>query len=191
MRHLIVIFASLAISACSDIIIRTDYQPGTDFNALKTYAWAPDNRQKTGNPVLDSSLLNNRIRNALEQNLSAIGFRHVKPEQADVYLTYYLTLESRIESFPTTISYYGHGGHHRGSSYGFAYGYGSEIQEFKYNTLYIDLISPVSKQIIWRGFAESLLEDSLTPEQRELRINTIVSKIMRQYPPGRKPVKQQ
>ena len=189
MRLLTVLLASLVISACSDIIIRTDYQPGTDFSTYKSYAWLPDIQQKTGNPALDSSLLNNRIRNALEQNMSAIGFRRVNPDQADVYLTYYLTLESRIESFPTTITYYR--GYHRGRSYGYAYGYGSEIQEYQYNTLYIDLISPASKQIIWRGTAESLLEDSSTPEQRVQRVNKIVSKIMQEYPPGRKPAKQE
>ncbi len=188
MRLLVVILASLTISACSDLIIRTDYQPGTDFSALKTYAWLPDMQQKTGNPALDSSLLNNRIRNALEYNMRAIGFRSVNPDQADVYLTYYLTLESRLESFPTTTTYYG--GYNHGRSYGYALGYGNEIQEFQYNTLYIDLISPTSKQILWRGSAESLLEDSSSPEQREQRVNKIVSTIMQEYPPGRAPSKQ-
>jgi len=191
MRLLIVSLASLFIGACTDIIIRTDYQPGTDFNALHNYAWLPDMQTKTGNPALDSSLLNNRIRNALEQNMGSIGFHQVDPGEADVYLTYYLTLESRIESFPTTITYYGYGGHHRGRSYGYAVGYGNDIQEFQYNTLYVDLISPTSKQIIWRGSAESLLEDYSTPEQREQRVNKIVSKIMLQYPPGKSPVKRQ
>jgi len=188
MRLLVVMLASLIISACTDLVIRTDYQPGTQFSSLKTYAWLPDMQQKTGNPALDSSLLNNRIRNALEQNMSAIGFRSVAPEQADVYLTYYLTLESRIESFPTTITYYGYRGHRRGG--GYAYGYGNDIQEYKYNTLYVDMISPANKQIIWRGTAESLLEDSSTPEKREQRVNHIVSQIMQRYPPGRNPVKQ-
>jgi len=187
MRLLVVILASLTVSACSDIIIRTDYQPGTHFSSLKTYAWLPDIQKKTGNPALDSSLLNNRIRNALEVNMRAIGFRRVSPDQADVYLAYYITLESRIESFPTSMTYYN--GPHYGRSYGYAFGYGNEIQEFQYNTLYVDLISPSSKQIIWRGSAESLLEDSSTPEKRELRVNNIVSKIMQEYPPGRKPAK--
>jgi len=188
MRLLAIILTSLTISACTDIIIQTDYQPGTDFSALKTYAWLPDMQQKTGNPALDSSLLNNRIRSALEQDMSNIGFRLVSPGQADVFLTYYITLESRIESFPATMTYYR--GPHRGRSYGYAYGYGSEIQEYQYNTLYVDLISPVSKQILWRGSAESLLDESSSPELREQRVNHIVSKIMQEYPPGRKPVKQ-
>lgn len=188
MRLLTIILASLTISACADIIIRTDYQPGTDFSTLKSYAWLPDIQQETGNPALDSSLLNNRIRKALEQNMAAIGFRRANPGQADVYLTYFVTLESRIVSFPATFTSYR--GYHRGRSYGYAYGYGSEIQEYQYNTLYIDLISPASKQIIWRGSAESLLEDSSTPEQKEQRVNKIVSKIMQEYPPGRKTAKQ-
>lgn len=185
MRHLAIIIACLVISACADLVIRTDYQPGTDYSLLKSYAWLPDIPLKTGNPALDSSLMNNRIRNALERSMYVHGFHRVEPDQADVYLAYYLTLESRIESFPTRITYYGH--HRHGKSFGYSYGYRNEIQEYQYNTLYIDLISPTSEQTLWRGSAESLLQDYTTPEQREQRINEVVARIMQEYPPGRKP----
>ncbi len=179
MRSIIIVIASLAIISCSDAIIRTDYQPGTNFSAFRTYAWLPGIPIKTGNPALDDDLLNNRIRNALEYAMHTIGFRRAHPAQADLYLAFYQSLETRIESFPSTFIY-SHAYHPW--SHGYGYGYGTDIQEFTYNRLYIDLISPASKQTVWRGSAETLYEDYATPEKRELRINNLVLKILQKYP---------
>ncbi len=56
----------LLLAACSSVQVSTDYDPGTDFSVLKSYAWLPRKASTGGDPRLDSTLLNERIRGAVE-----------------------------------------------------------------------------------------------------------------------------
>ena len=71
--HAVALLASLASLACSTVRVSDDFDPSTDFSAYKTYAWLAEPPTPTGRPRLDSPLVQERIRKAIDQSLAGQG----------------------------------------------------------------------------------------------------------------------
>ncbi|WP_162053105.1 DUF4136 domain-containing protein [Pontibacter pamirensis] len=126
----------------------------------KTYAWfqqqpvAEPNYEKGYNANLDR-----HIRRAVEEELQERGYRKVE-SNPDVLVAYDVSVsvpeeKDKPENFSTGFGYsYGYM-----SGYRYNYGHADmpgyrSVDLFKQGTLIIDLISPQSKMLLWRGWAE-------------------------------------
>jgi hypothetical protein len=68
---------------------------------------------------------------------------------------------------------------------GIAIGTGNSIHEFDEGTLTVDFVDAASQQLIWRGTGTQRFKEYDDPEKTSRDINTLVEKIMAQFPPDR------
>ena len=176
----LVIFILIYLQACSGIKVSQDYEQGYDFTALKTFAWKTNDDNEYG--LTDNDLVDQRIRRAIENNLSARSLTQLDTGKPDVYISYHVTIEQKISS--SNVS----GGISVGRSSSGRYGSvgvgtGSQVRTYDQGTLLIDMTDADSDSLIWRGISTQSVSDHLEPGESEVIINETVEKILQQFPP--------
>jgi hypothetical protein len=177
---------TLAIGpACSNLKISSDWDTEVDYSKIQSYAWiglgsAAEAIEGT------SSLLDQRVRRAVQETLSSKGFSEVERPQADVFVSYHIGIEKKFVVHTVQRGYgYGYGGHGRHRGYGAGGGYAdTRVSQYDEGTFLLDLIDPQRMQLIWRGSAQSRISKKTSPEEREQRVREVVEKVLAQYPPG-------
>ncbi len=154
---LVVFLAALGLAAgCSTPISTSyDYAPNVDFQSLQTFQWMP----------IRSNLLNQfeleRVTNAVENGLVAKGLQ--RSANADFLLKVFAG---------------------KGRSLGTGYGWsGLETRVYAEGTLVIDMVDPMTNQLIWRGSAKKTLAQDPTPEQQTVNIAAAVAAVLANFPP--------
>lgn len=144
-------FAVFALAGCATLQVQTDHDPEVSLTQFSTYDWVDHEAADSGDPALDSPLLQRHIRNAVEEELGKMGYRkvrsvipdavegeggpgrmgdrQVKSDTPDLRIAYSVIAEqkSRIDDAYGYGSY-GYGGpygyspySYRGGSFGFSY----------------------------------------------------------------------
>jgi hypothetical protein len=182
----LVAIAILAVAAgCNRYHVRTDWQPGTDFTALSTYEWLerPEGAPPR-DPRVDNQLFADRLREAVETELAAKGYRPADRERADFVLRWDAWVQARndVSTYPGWG--FGFGGFHGGPGF-WGVGVGTDVYVDQYDeaTLVLDVLEPETQRLLWRGTSETRLRDAGTPEQRTERIRRIVHAMLERFPP--------
>lgn len=168
--------------ACSAVQVSQDYLNNSRFFDLKTYRWKSDKQKTTGNSQIDNPFLVKRIRSAIEETLSANGYKKIPEGKPDFYVSYNYALKSKIES------------RDNGTSFGFGFGSfgsfgrlgintGQEIRQYDQAILTIDFINPENDELLWRGMGSRRAAEHTTPEKITRSVNEMVTKILDQFPP--------
>jgi hypothetical protein len=179
--------AALFMQGCATgAQVRVDFDPKADFQALRSYAWAPmtaeEQQIKSRN-----SLTHERIQSAIESHLTARGYKKVAEAQADFLVTHTVTVESRTQVQNTQMSVgYGRYGARGGVGVGYGIPVDSTVYQYKVGTLVIDVIDARQKRLVWRGSGERTLGEDQTPEKRTEIINTTVNEVLGRFPPASK-----
>ena len=180
---LFVLFAIAALSACSTVQVRQDFDPSEDFTRLRTYSWYPKPQEPTGNMRLDNPLLHDRIVAAVDRTLATKGYSKIEDGKPDFYVNYHLATQTKLDV--------------RTIDYGAPYGYGvwgvggwggvgwSETYTVPYDegTLAIDVIDIAKRKLVWRGIGVGRLKENPKPEQVTERVNAAVDEVLAQFPP--------
>jgi hypothetical protein len=167
---------ALVLAACSSVQIDTDYDPNADFSALRSYAWLAEKQPPTGDPRIDSALVDARIRGAIEAQLAEHGLRGVEASEADFLVAYHVAVERRLD-VQTLYRSYGRAGW-GGAGYS-----DTVVRDYEEGTLLIDFLHPETGDLLWRGSAQARLREQRTPEARDRYAHIIVGKIFAAYPP--------
>jgi hypothetical protein len=170
--------AALLLAACSSVQVSTDYDPGTDFSGLKNYAWLAQNVNASGDLRLDSTLLNERIRSAVEAQLAERGYKKVAAGQVDFLVAYHTAVERKID-IDTMYRGYGYGPH----DWGWGAGHETVVYEYDEGTLLLDVLDPKAHRLLWRGSASAVVSEQSTPKKRTKLINEAVAKLLDRFPP--------
>ncbi|MDX1693143.1 MAG: DUF4136 domain-containing protein [Ketobacteraceae bacterium] len=170
----------LLACACSSNPVSYDYDPSVDFIAFKSYRWLVKDHSGREDPRIENDLLDQRIRRSINQVLQ--NRNYIRREQGegpvDFLVTYQVGIEKRtdVDKIRTGI--------------GFGYrfmdlGFGTEtiIREYDEMTLYIDMIDPESRKLIWRGMRTYRYQKGGTVAERDARVQQIVSEILKGFPP--------
>jgi hypothetical protein len=166
----------LLLSGCAGIQVTTDYDPAVDLTTLRNYAWMKGQQARQSDPRIDNSLLDTRIRNAIDAELAGKGFEVMGADQADFLVGYHAAVQKKIDAYTMSNSY--------GYRPGWGTGYSDiHVYEYEEGSLVIDFVDPKTKNLLWRGAAQAEVNRSLTPEKRETRIRTAVEKILARFPP--------
>lgn len=172
---------ALAVAGCASIYVSSDWDPQADFGHLHAWAWFPQARLTSGDPRLDSGLLDLRIRAAVEAELGARGFTSAEPVSADFLVAYHVALDRKLQA--TTIDdYYGSAGFRHWSGPGYTQTYVSEVEV---GTLMLDVLDARSHELIWRGTAQAEVIADATPEEREARVREAVRRMLERFPPAK------
>lgn len=184
---LLILLLGLA-TGCTSLPVRTDYDPAIDFSELETYAWLERTPAAGGDPRIDDNpLLHRRLHSSVDSALQSAGYRMVEAADADFLVSYYITIDD-MTSVTYINNYWGYGpgwgSRYYRRSPGF-YPVFSEpvVFEYEQGTLILDIVRPEGRELVWRGAASRELDDSATPEQRQLRIDNTVRAILKEFPP--------
>jgi hypothetical protein len=175
------------IGACSGLQVNQDYDLSTDFSHYHTFAWAPEPSPGSGHVLIDSPLMDRRIRTAIETTLKSRGYPPAEDGRPDFFVTYQLVVKSRIE-VNTIGPAFGWGGYPFGY-WGYPYpywggiDYATYVDQYDVGTLIIDFTDAETHQLFWRGIGERRLSQQSTPEKTTEMVNRTVTEILAQYPP--------
>lgn len=182
--------ASLLSLGCSTLRVSSDFDPEADFSSLSTYAWKSTAQPETGDPRLDNSLLDQRIRRSVDAELANRGFEKTESGQPTFLIGYHAAIEGKLD-VQTINDYYGYG-----AGWGWNYGMGpgagwrgspeTHVRQYDDGTLIIDVSDPATEKLIWRGSGQGELDENRTPEQRDAEVAETVGKILESFPPQKK-----
>lgn len=166
----------ILLSGCSGMRITTDFDQTYNFSNLRTYAWMEGKRSRPTDPSVDTSLLETRVKNAVDAELAMKGYEAVPADQADFHVGYHAAVRSKIDAY-TMSNFYGY-------RPGWGAGY-SDVHVYEYDegSLVLDIVDPDTNNLLWRGGAQAEVGDWDTPEKREARIREAVARILSRFPP--------
>jgi hypothetical protein len=171
------IAALVLLTGCAPSIrVSQDWDPAAKLDGLHSWAWQPGYPKPTGDPRLDSDLLNERIRSALEAGLAAKGFtRAASPEAADFTVAYHVAIHEKLDARTMSTGY--------GPYRGWMGSTRTVVDQYELGTLLVDFISPATKQVVWRGTAQSRIHERRDPQERQALIDRAVAELLAQFPP--------
>lgn len=160
--------------------VNVDYDPSTNFGALKTFELDTAPVKISDDPRIDSSLMQQRVVTAIRDQLKTKGLNAASP--ANVRVSYRIDVKQEIESDTSGVSV-GVGTFSRNVGIGFGYGFpATDVESYDQMLLTIDLHSPEGK-LLWRGSDTRRLESGSTPEKNNRLINELVEAILEKFPP--------
>jgi len=163
MIMLAMVLGLLAVSAAAQSV-QSDFDRSFRFSELKSFSFAVQKRAAT-DPLAGDTLNDGRIRNGLESQLTANGFR-MESEKADFVIAYYVTTKNKLN-----VQDFG---------YGPPRWFGSRdirVNQYSEGTLMVDFIDVKSNQVIWRGRAVGTLE----MKGVDKKISKSVEKLVKQF----------
>lgn len=168
---------TLPLVGCSRVTVTTEHDPSASFSGLQTYAWRPGPQQAVGDPRFDSTLINQRVRAAIDRVLASKGYRAAATGTTPDFLVGYHAVVRRKTSSQTINRWYGY------RAGGWRGGPQTTAHDYDQGTLLIDIIDPATMQLLWRGTGTGAVEPQASPETREQRINDAVERILADFPP--------
>ncbi len=170
------IAVGILFAGCSaQMNVRSDYDREINLRQYKTYNWlAVKEIESKNEPLYYNELTDKRIKKAVDLQLRAksINKDSLAPS---LRVHYHIAVDSRSSIRPT--------------NYGYAYGpywMRNQMDSYSYRegTLIIDLMDAKNNNLVWRGWASSVLNDN-DIDLSETKITEAVLKILQQFPPSK------
>ncbi len=168
-----VVLAIILLSCSSQIVVRTDYDREINLRQYKSYNWLPTKDIESKNqPLYYNELTDKRIKKAVD--LQLVGKSILKDSLTpSLRVHYHIIVDNRASIRP--------------ANYGYAYGQywmRNQMDSYSYRegTLIIDLMDAKTNNLVWRGWASSVLNDN-DIDLSETKITEAVFKILQQFPP--------
>lgn len=159
------------VASCAPVYVNYDYEKGTDFTKYKSYNYYAE--MKTGLSELDTK----RLLDALDVQLQEKGF--ILSETPDFFIDIKSAEYQGVQRQTVGV---GVGG--GGRNVGGGISIGLPIGQAEVNRkITFDFVDENIKQLFWQAVSESNYNPNSTPEKREARLNAIVAKVLKKYPP--------
>lgn len=165
-----IIIGVLFLISCSTVSVATDYDTKTDFNAYKTFAFYKPGIDKAKISDLDKK----RILRAIERELLTKGL--TKSSTPDVLVSIFAKSVKKVNVYRNNGFY----------PYYYGPNWGTTYSRYTEGTLFIDLIDPNAKSLIWQGTGKGALNTSGNVHKKEERVNEFVKEILDHFPPEEK-----
>jgi hypothetical protein len=164
----VILLQLLALTALAQKIT-VDFDKSIGFSKFKTYAW------KEGTPARNP-LMAARIVEAIDNQMALKGLIKVDADRTpDLLVVYHAAVE--YETQLNTV----------GMGYGWGYYGGTTttyVDKIPIGTLLVEMGDPKAQKMVWRGQGSDDLSDK--PEKIEKKINQIVEKLFKKFPPEQK-----
>lgn len=184
LKHIMVWAGILLLAGCSSISTDYDYNEDINFAELTKWNWLEMTKDTGSHKYHVDGLNDRRIREGLEQQLTAAGLTKVPAAEAQILVNYLTKVENKtdVNTFYTSFGYYPY------SVRGFGAGLQADtrVHEYKEGTLIIDIVDAKSKELLWRGAGSDTIKEGRTPAERTEQIQDALKTIFEAYPPGKK-----
>jgi hypothetical protein len=180
LRHLGVLSAALSaliVTGCATTMnVSSHVERGLDFGRYRTYDWGPADALPTGDPRLDQDpFFRDHLQGAVEKQLAARGFERTASDASDLLIHYHASINQRIDV------------NRFDRQYGYCYTDDCQVGiiEYEAGTLVLDIVDSRTKRLIWRGWAQDSVEDTLQNRDRMAqKIDEAVTRMMAMLPKG-------
>ena len=171
------------LGGCQTSQVNHDFDASRDFGAYRNWAWKdPGLQYRPDDPRIKSDLTEQRIRQAVTEQLDQRGLRPAAPgTKADLNVQAYLIVEERQQQ--VTTNYGGAWGGPWNGYWGAPMYNETRNITYKVATIQIDLLDGKDGKLVWRGSDEQMLASSPNPQERDKAIRTTVNRILSSYPP--------
>ena len=172
MRHpapILILILAASLPACSTTDVTSDYKKGVDFSKYRTWAWIPINEMRAPDPMAQNERADRFIRTGIERELVNRGYP-MRPGSPDFYVSYITGVK---DDLGTTAWGYGYGGQAWAAE-------GIQAYNYREGTLIVDVIDADKRELIWRGWAEGVINTFEEPDQL---VREAVQKIFAEFPP--------
>jgi hypothetical protein len=182
---LAVIVALLTI-ADAKVKVNTKRDEAFNFRGLRTWAWHPDGAGEVkmmltpdDNPAAMQARFEPVIKDAVVRELTARQLVAAQPGQTpDVYVMYYVLISTNtnrsVVGQNVTAEMYWAVPMFAQATQGF------EI--FEEGSLILDISSPATRALVWRGVAQAKIDRERTPAQRDTRLRDAISSLLGKFP---------
>ena len=167
---------SLALlGACRSYNVTYDYDVTASYGRYKTFDYYTSKKGTGGT----TSLMDKRVRAAVENELKAKGFAMETKADPDFLVTYYPIVQNR--KVRTTVR--------SGWGWGYRPFYGgvgvssSQVRNHKEGSIVIEMVDFKTNQMIWQGSADGALTGLENPEDANEVVPKAVRDILSKFPP--------
>jgi len=179
-RTLVALVSGLALAACAQLRVASDFDHAASFTAYHSFGWMPREHHGASNPLVEQ-----RAHDAIEVELKAKGFSEVAdPAAADFVVDFTIGSRERTEVTSYPAGYVSPGWWGYQGWWGYPY-WGSEVdvRQYREGTLSIDMFDGHSHRPVWHGWARKELSHS-DIEHSEAPIRAAVAAVLAQFPPS-------
>lgn len=167
-----------AASACATTMTASSYvERGLSFTQYRTYDWGPPDALPTGDPRLDKDpFFQDHLEGAVEKAMATKGLERPANAPPDLLIHYHASITHRLDV------------NRLDRQYGYCSRAGCEpgTTQYEAGTLVLDVVDTRTNRVIWRGWAQDTVEDTLTDRDRMARqINEAVTRMMVTFPVAR------
>ncbi|MBD3424646.1 MAG: DUF4136 domain-containing protein [Candidatus Latescibacteria bacterium] len=167
--YALALIAALLVTGCSSVHVKTDFDRSAEFSRYATYSWLP--HKDRGRGMMRSQLIRKHVVSAVDGEMARLGFRKVNRERADILVNYFIGAKNKVD-----VTHYGY----RYGPWGRYRRRGVSVHRYKEGSLILDFVDRESMQLVWRGWASSVLHGR---ENIAEDINRSVTELLRRYPP--------
>ncbi|HET7921205.1 MAG TPA: DUF4136 domain-containing protein [Gammaproteobacteria bacterium] len=180
MSRLLPVLLALALAACAPRVM-VEQDASAPFQGYHRFAWVSPPPGPVRDPILDSQILEGRVRDAVTAALGARGYERVAPEaQPDFIVTYHTSSKQELESSGASFSL--------GFVDAFPTGFGSvvvpigggNLESREQGTLMLDILDGHSKRLVWRGWTSGRVNQD---NYSQAAITRAVHEILARFPP--------
>jgi Domain of unknown function (DUF4136) len=172
------------LCACAGVSVKQDYDTSVNFQKLRTYAWQTHLIEPNKGSA-DNSLISERVTNSTDAALANKGFQKMSSGTPDFLVDYHYSISKAPEHDNGVSTSVGFGSSSRGGGFGiFGLGIvGHSGRKPDIETLSIDIINPVTGNLMWRAFIEQEFVTRGDPNKSAQDIKKAVEAILLKFPP--------
>lgn len=174
LRAGVALVAWVGVVGCAPMTVNAYLERGANLRQYHTYMWGPADVGVIGDPRLDNNpFFDRRVREQVEKQLARRGFERSTASTADLLVHYHASVTQQVDvrNFDRDYTYCQH----------------ADCRPFIYDagTIFIDMVDPRTKMLVWRGWAESSI-DGLIDRQDwiEQHVDNAVRRIIDRLPNG-------
>jgi hypothetical protein len=172
MKNLVSVVLLFAVGCSPQFQVYTDYDPQKDVRSFSKFRWLEVQNVEAGqNPIYYNELNDKRIKSAVADELKTAGYSFDKVN-ADFIVHYHIMVKDKGVVYTDDLGY----------CYG-KYWMDEQTHLYQYSegTIIIDIMDAKTNDLIWRGWAVSVL-DYETAEGIHKVIKTSIDKIFVEFP---------
>jgi hypothetical protein len=172
MKRMILLTVVAFINGCSnELVVRTDFDKSVSIQRLTEYSWLGQHDiESRNNPMYYNELNDKRIKTRVDTHLKEKGYV-LSTSEPKMLLHYHFAVEERSTLRPEEVGYtYNRYWHEQRI----------DLVRFSEGTLIIDFMDATNCNLIWRGWATSVLDDSRMMDEDLL--NRAVDDILERFP---------
>jgi hypothetical protein len=165
--------AALMTSCGSEIKVFTDYDPSYYIPQYKTFSWSPvKNIEQGHNPIYYNELNDKRIRRAVQDQMISRGYE-LTEDDGELVLHYHIVVQDQTV---VTTDPFGH------SNSPYWLSLQQNYYQYTQGTLIVDIMKGGTNDLVWRGRAVSIIDDTYKPGEPDELVREAVTRLFKDFP---------